>query len=111
MSRKKKKRPSAPKSIADMGDETARDAAIQEDAARSGDSDAIRAEPIADDAEVEGETDPEEPPEHPPKPPSKPPRLPPKASVINGRAVVFLVSALTAGGISFKKREGRLRLV
>ena len=70
MSRKKKKRPTAPEKMADMGDETARDAAIQEDAARSGDSDALNAEPIADGEEAEAEPEEAQPTESPPKPPS-----------------------------------------
>ena len=83
MSRKKKKRTSAsnknrkppqPEIIpaaesADMGDETAREAALQEDAARSGDSDALDAESIISEEEAEGEA--ELPPEKVPKPPSK----------------------------------------
>ena len=67
MSRKKKKRLAAPQKATDMGDETARDAAIQEDAARSGDSDALNAIPLADEADEPEETEPEE---TPPKPPS-----------------------------------------
>ena len=70
MSRKKKKRPTAPEKLADMGDETARDAAIQEDAARSGDSDALNADPIADGEEAGTEPEEDQPTESPPKPPS-----------------------------------------
>lgn len=64
MSRKKKKRPAAPEKTVDMENEIAREAALQEDAARSGDSDALNAESIADDEEIQ-------PAESPPKPPSK----------------------------------------
>lgn len=69
MSRKKKKRTIAPQKNANMADETARDASIQEDAARSGDQDAADAEPLPDEQETEAE--PAAPPEKPPKPPSK----------------------------------------
>ncbi len=55
---------------ADMGDEAAREAAIQEDAARSGDQDALNAEPIAAEEEAEGEPEMAEATESPPKPPS-----------------------------------------
>ena len=73
MSRKKKKRMTEPQKIANMADETARDAAIQEDAARSGDQDALNAEPLAEEQE-----EPREPPEEetaPPQTASKPPSL------------------------------------
>ena len=73
MSRKKKKRPSAPQKPADLGDETVRDAAIQEDAARSGDSGALNAVPLAQDEETDEEEDSAgavQPTESPPKPPS-----------------------------------------
>ena len=83
MSRKKKKRTSASNKnrkppqpeinpaaeSADMGDEMAREAALQEDAARSGDSDALHAESIISKEEAEGEA--ELPPEKVPNPPSK----------------------------------------
>ncbi len=62
MSRKKKKRAPAPNPIADTTDEQAREAALQEDAARSGDADALNAEPI----ETEDEEKPQEAPEKPP---------------------------------------------
>ncbi len=52
-----------------MTDDTAHDAAIQEDAARSGDQDALNAEPLPD--EQESETEPADPPEKPSKPPSE----------------------------------------
>ncbi len=64
MSRKTKKRPAAPQKTANMADETARDAAIQEDAARSGDQDALNAEPLS--SEPESEPEPAQPTESPP---------------------------------------------
>ena len=52
MSRKIKKRPTASHEVADLANETAREAAIQEDAARSGDQDALNAEPLTGEQET-----------------------------------------------------------
>lgn len=69
MSRKKKKRQSAPQNKSNPAQDTIRSAAIQEDAARSGDQDALNAEPITLNAETENE--PTDSPENASKPPTK----------------------------------------